>query len=200
MNIKAVIFDMGGVLLRTVDPQPRIDLAQDFSTTRKALENTVFHSETSKASEIGQITDQEHWETVFDHFDVKVEDYLSVYDRFFAGDRIDQELLDFIRSISDKVKTGLLSNAWVNARALLDSRFDFIDVFDISIFSYEVGARKPSATIFQEMLDRLEISAEESIFVDDFPENVAGARAVGLNAIHYENTKQVVGDIERLLK
>jgi len=198
-KIKAVIFDMGGVLLRTMDPQPRIGLAREFSTTREELEKVVFHSESSKASEVGQLSDEEHWASVFKHFGVKFEDYLDAYDRFFAGDRIDQRLIDFIRSISKKVKTGMLSNAWVNARRLLSERYDFMDVFDVSIFSYEIGERKPSREIFEIMLERLDVSAEESIFVDDFQENVAGAKELGIHAIHFQSAEQIIASVEQWL-
>ena len=63
-NFKAIIFDMGGVLLRSMDPKPREALANRFGTTRKELEKFVFHGPTSLQSEVGQVTDIFHWQTV----------------------------------------------------------------------------------------------------------------------------------------
>lgn len=197
---KAVIFDMGGVILRTEDPTPRQELADEFGTKRRELEKFVFMSPTSLQSEIGMISDEEHWKIVLQHFmqtDLTPEE---VYDRFFMGDKIDYELLDFAKSLKPQYQIGLLSNAWVNARKHLSKRFDFIEPFDVCIFSSEVGARKPDKEIFLIMLDRLGINPEEAIFIDDLEENVIGAEKVGMTAILFESTKQVIKRVKSILK
>ena len=199
MQIKAIIFDMGGVLLKTVNPSPREALARAFGTTRTELEKVVFLGESSKASEIGELSDADHWQMVFDHFGQKIENYRIIYDQFFGGDAIDRELLAFAGSLSPEYKIGLLSNAWVNARILLKKRFDFLDVFDHSIFSYEVGCRKPDPKIFQEMVNRLDVQANESLFIDDFIENVEGAEKFGMQAIHFRNTQETIRAVKKRL-
>ena len=59
--IKAVIFDMGGVILRTVDAGEREALAERLGTTRRELEKVLFHSPTAFKSETGELSVREHW-------------------------------------------------------------------------------------------------------------------------------------------
>jgi len=199
-KITSVIFDMGGVLLQTINPKPRESLAARFGVTRSELEAFVFMSETSLQSELGDLSNKLHWETVLRHFNQPVEDYLKTYDEFFSGDGIDQELLTFAVSLKPDYRLGLLSNAWVNVRKLLNQHFDFLDLFDVSIFSCEVGTRKPEPTIYKLMLKKLGESAENAIFIDDMQINVEGAKNEGLHAIHYKNTPSIITEVREMLE
>jgi len=59
--IRAVIFDMGGVILRSESVVSRTRLAKKFGLTRKELENVVFQSDESKKAELGEFTAEQHW-------------------------------------------------------------------------------------------------------------------------------------------
>ncbi len=198
-KINAVIFDMGGVLLRTIDSQPRDAIAERFGVTRAELEAFIFMSETSLRSEVGELTDKEHWETVLRHFNQPVGDYLKVYDEYFSGDAIDKELLAFAVSLKPDYQLGLLSNAWVNARPRLSRHFDFINVFDVSVFSCEVGMRKPDSTIFRVMLEKMGAGAKNAVFIDDMPLNIEGAKSAGLHAIRYTDTPSTIAAVKAML-
>lgn len=198
-KVNAVIFDMGGVLLRTINSQPREAIAERFGVTRAELEAFIFMSETSLRSEVGELTDKEHWETVLRHFNQPVGDYPKVYDEYFSGDAIDEELLAFAVSLKPDYQLGLLSNAWVNARPLLSRHFDFINVFDISVFSCEVGMRKPDPAIFKVMLEKMSVGAENVVFIDDMPLNIQGAKSAGLHAIRYTDTPTTIAAVKATL-
>jgi len=198
-DIKTVIFDMGGVLLRTADASSREAIAKRFGVSRRELEAFVFSSESSIQSEQGGLTDVEHWHNVMRHFGQPLDDYLTLYDEYFTGDFIDQRLLDFAASLKPTYKLGLLSNAWDNARTLLSQRFDFLDRFDVSIFSYEVKTRKPDPGIYKTMLERIDTLPEQALFIDDVQENVDGARAVGMHALRFTGTEEIINAINALL-
>jgi len=198
-HIKAVIFDMGGVLLRTADVTARETIAARYGVTRSELETYIFSSESSIQSEKGALSDVEHWQNVMRHFAQPMGDYLALYDEYFSGDFIDQRLLDFAASLKPRYTLGLLSNAWDNARVLLSQRFDFLDRFDVSIFSYEVKARKPDPAIYHAMLERVGAASGEALFIDDVQENVAGAKAVGMHALRFTGTDAVISAISAAL-
>lgn len=198
-KINTVIFDMGGVLLRTMNSQPRETIAERFGVTRAELEAFIFMSDTSLRSEVGELSDKEHWETVLHHFNQPVGDHLKVYDEYFSGDAIDKELMAFAVSLKPDYQLGLLSNAWVNARPLLKRHFDFIDVFDVSVFSCEVGMRKPDPAIFKMMLEKMGVEAENAVFIDDLPSNIEGAKSVGLHAIRFTDTPTAIAAVKAML-
>jgi len=199
-QIKSIIFDMGGVLLRTEDASSRESIAKQFGTTRRELEAFVFNSETSILSEEGKLSDVKHWHTVMRHFGQPAGDPMPLYDAYFTGDAIDQRLLEFAAALKPEYQLGLLSNAWENARVLLSKRFDFLDVFDVSIFSYEAGARKPDPAIYHAILERMDTAPEEAIFIDDVQENVDGAKAIRMQALRFTGTDVVIERINSLLQ
>jgi glucose-1-phosphatase len=198
-HIEAIIFDMGGVFLKTVDAKPRNAMAQRFGTTRVDLESIIFSSSTSLLSETGEISDKEHWETVLQKFDQPAEDYLKIYDEYFSGDAIDKALLDYAISLKKNYSVGLLSNAWTNARILLEERFHFINKFKVSLFSYEVGLRKPDPKIYLKMIEMMGTQPENALFIDDLAENINGAISVGLQSIQYIDTPSLIKAITVIL-
>jgi glucose-1-phosphatase len=198
-KIKAVIFDMGGVILRTADPSPRAAMAKRYDTTQGELEKYIFRGPTSVQSEKGLISDICHWESILKHFGQTGADPLIEYNKYFSGDAIDQILLDYAKSLKPDYKIGLLSNAWVDSRKRLGKLFHFIEVFDVSIFSYEVETRKPDKEIYKIILKELNVEPSEAIFIDDFPENVEGAISLGINAILFQNTQDTIHQINSLL-
>jgi len=198
-KIKAVIFDMGGVLLRTMDYTPRKALAERFGTTPEELESFVFLGPTSLQSEVGALSYADHWRAVLRRYGQENLDVKDVYREFFAGDGLNQELLNYANTLKPEHQIGLLSNAWTNTRENLKESFDFIDRFDVSIFSAEVGVRKPDRAIFEIMLERLGVTAPEAVFVDDMEINASAARSLGMEAIHFASTEETIRQLNRML-
>jgi putative hydrolase of the HAD superfamily len=65
------------------------------------------------------------------------------------------------------------------------SALGYDEVFDVSCYSYDVGAMKPDPAFFHEALRRINAPAAEVLFIDDSLPNVESARAVGLRAEHW---------------
>jgi glucose-1-phosphatase len=197
--IKAVIFDVGGVLLRTEDRGPREQMAKRLGLTYDDLSTLVFDSELAAKSTIGEVDEIEVWNHVQEKFGLSQEEMDHFRHNFWAGDRLDLELIDFIRSLRNNYRVGLLSNAWTGTRASLTDRFSFLDAFDVSIFSAEVGLKKPEPEIYEMILEQLEVEPSEAVFVDDFAENITAARQLGMHAVHFKSREQVIGEIKGLL-
>src|SRR5262249_42037825 len=70
--------------------------------------------------------------------------------------------------------------------------------FDALVLSHEVGGRQPGRKFFEHLLRVAETPAERCVFIDDLPENVAGARACGLNGIVYTEVEGLTDDLRRL--
>ena len=199
MSIRAVIFDLGGVLVRTEDPAPRRELATRLGLTREQIYYHVFDSPSARQATLGQISTDEHWEAIRLGMGLALEDFPTVRQAFWGGDRLDYDLVDYIRSLRPRYKTGLLSNAWGDLREMLTERWKIADAFDVLVISAEVGIAKPDALIFSLALERLGVSAEEAVFVDDFVENIEAARAYGLHTVHFRMPDQARVELGRLL-
>ena len=185
--IRAVIFDMGGVILRTEDLTSRTKLAKKFNLTRQELENIVFQSPESKQAELGEFTAEEHWNNIARLLNFPKEELPEFQRAYWDGDQEDEELVAFIRSLRGKYKTGMLSNAWHGAIEVVAKNHHFLSAFDAVVISANVHLRKPDPRIFHLMLARLGVKASEAVFVDDFIENIEGARAVGLKTVLFKS-------------
>jgi len=199
MTIRAVFFDLGGVILRTEFQSPRERLAEDVGLTYEELVKIVFESRSSQDASIGKISEDEHWKVVTRALHRPLKEREAIQKEFFAGDIIDRELIAFIRSLRPRYGTGLISNAWDGLRAYME-REKLADAFDVLTISAEVGVMKPEAAIFQYALEQLEVKPKEAVFVDDFIENIAGCEAVGMRGIHFKSLEQTLKELKSILK
>ena len=198
MNIRAVFFDLGGVILRTEYQAPREHLAERLNMEYEDLVRLVFESETSRKASVGAISEEAHWEAVARRLN-RPQEIEAIRAEFFAGDVLDRGLVNFIRSLRPRWKTGVISNAWSGMRAYITAQ-KFDDAFDGLVMSAEVGVAKPKAEIYLLALEQLGVSPGEAVFVDDFDENVEGARVVGMSAIHFRDPESALAELKSLLK
>ena len=198
MSIRAVLFDLGGVILRTEYQAPRQRLAEEFDMDYDDIDKIVFGGNSAARASVGEITEEEHWRNVMKILKRPATEYERIRADFFAGDVIDHTILDFLRSIKPKVKVGLISNAWSGLRPYI-VREKFDDVFDHMTISAEVGAMKPSARIFEFALEQLQVKAKEAVFVDDVLENIEACEKLGMQGIHFKDSESALKQLKALL-
>jgi HAD superfamily hydrolase (TIGR01509 family) len=198
MTIRAVYFDLGGVIVRTGDREPRTKLAERLGMSYEELAKAVFENESSLRASLGAVSPQEHWADVIQRLGLPPSEADSVRQEFFAGDTLDLDLINFLRSLRPKYRIGLLSNAWSDMREyLISQKID--DAFDQLIISAEVGIMKPDARIYQLALEKLGVTPDQAVFVDDSIVNIEGARAVSMYAIQFTRPDQTVEELKKLL-
>lgn len=193
---RAVIVDFGGVLVRSEDPRPRQDLARELGLSVEALEDLIFASDLSWRAQRGEIPEPAFWRAVGERlglFDPEAVDRLRA--RFFAGDRRNEALVAALRRWRGRVALGLISNAWSGLREVL-RRLGLLDLFDVVVISAEVGLLKPDPRIYRLALERLQVPPPMAAFVDDLPENVEAARALGLYGIRFQDTEAALRQLQ----
>lgn len=191
---------MGGVILRSEDWNPRETLAKEYGLTLDGIHQLVFNSESGKRATLGEIDEETHWKITGEGLHINKEKLHDFRERFWQGDRLDIELVNFIRSLKPTHTTALLSNAWTGARKVLTKSKPCIDAFHISVFSCEVGLMKPDPEIYRYILRLSGANPEEAIFVDDALENIESANKLGIHGIQFKNAAQAIQDVNALLK
>ena len=198
MSIRAVFFDFGGVIVRTEYQAPRQHLAERLGMEYEDVDKIVFESPSSVRASIGEISDKEHWAEVTRRLRRPASEMEAIREEFFAGDVVDREIVDFLRSLRPHYHVGLISNAWPDLRDYI-TRLKFEDAFDHMVISGEIGVMKPEARIYQIALEQAGVSPNEAVFVDDFIENIEGCEVLGMRGIHFRNPKQAIGELKQLL-
>ncbi len=198
MSIRAVLFDLGGVLLRTEFDAPRQYLAERLGLEYEELLHQVFESPSARRASLGEITAEEHWAELARRWHRSPEEIPFLSAQFFAGDVLDRELIAFIRSLRPQFKTGLISNAWSDLRAFI-RKMRFEDAFDTIVISAEVGLVKPDARIYYLALEQLQVQPYEAIFIDDWEPNVAAAKEIGMWALQFTDRDRTLHYLQRIL-
>ncbi len=200
MTIRAVFWDMGGVILRTEDHSGRERWEKRLGLAPGDLARLVFDGEASRKAVLGRASEEDIWTWVLARLGLPESERTPLSTDFFAGDRVDRRLVDFIRGLRPGVKTGMITNAWPNVRHYLEKEWHVADAFDLIVVSAEAGLIKPDPRIYRLAFDGLGVSADEAVFVDDVAENIAGAEAVGMRGIRFLNPDQAMGKVRELLE
>jgi len=199
MAIKAVIFDIGGVLLYNNGSKK----AQAWEVQAGLQEGEIFkfinRSGLANAATRGQISRQELWNKVSEHFKIDPTQISTVETDLISTETLNNELAEFLLSLRPHYKTALLSNAWPDTREALNQKYGLDKLVDIQLFSYEEGTLKPETKFYQLALMRLHVQGYETIFLDDKLVNVDGATLLGIHSIHYRDNKHAITDIKRVL-
>jgi len=199
MPIRAVIFDFGGVLVRTEDKAPRTRLAERFGLTYAELDRLVFDSPSGAKALVGELSEEEHMRQVCAGLGLGEAEVEAFQQAFWGGDRLDERLLAFVRSLRPRYRTALLSNAWSGLRPLLEVRLGILDAFDQVFISCELGMAKPDLRVYAHVVEKLGVRPEEAVFVDDYPANIEAAQRAGLQAVHFRSTDQALHELAEML-
>jgi epoxide hydrolase-like predicted phosphatase len=198
IKIKAVIFDVGGVLIRTEDPAIRHSWEKELELDKGESEQIVFNSDMGRKAQMGMVTDAELWNWVGRHLGLSKKRLIAFRRGFWAGDVLDGELVNYIRRLRTRYQTAIISNATDILMHNLENVYEITDAFDLVIGSATEGIMKPSSEIYELTLARLGRQPDEAVFIDDFIENVSAAREIGMHTIHFKPGMDVPSELAQL--
>ncbi len=183
--IQALIFDYGGVLMRTVDRRPRQRLEHRFELEPGEVYDVVFSSPRWDDVQHGHIDGEAFWAHVGEQVGLEPDQLAEFRHLFWSGDRLDEELVALIRQLRGRgYRTALLSNAPPDMEAYV-ADLGITDAFDVVVISGDEGVTKPAPEIYHRTLDRLGVAAENAVFIDDMRINVEAARRLGIRAARF---------------
>jgi epoxide hydrolase-like predicted phosphatase len=197
MAVRAVFFDIGGVLLRTVNPEPRRQWEQRLGLEAGQLAKLVFDNPVAQRATVGEATEAEVWREIGRALNLPPQLVSELREDFFAGDRWDEDLLAFVRKLRSRIRTGVISNGWPGAQRAM-AKWINPETFDAVVFSGVEKCRKPDEKIYRLALARLDLIPQEAMFFDDTRENVDGAGRVGMQAVLFEGPHPAIEKIRKI--
>ena len=182
--IKAIIWDMGGVLISEDNSKLRSAWEKRLHLSPNELMRVVFHHPLAPKLFTGEEHPDKMWQQIGEQFNLSAEDTKQLSIDFWGKPNWHKDVIDYITSLKEQYKLAVLSDAWITTRETVKERINN-DLFDIIMFSAEERLRKPGPEIFQHMLSQLDVKPNEAIFVDDRLVNVEGAQKVGIHSTLY---------------
>jgi putative hydrolase of the HAD superfamily len=199
MTIRAVFFDVGGVLLHETNHDKRHEWEARLGLSQGQLRQIVSATPAAARAASGAVSEQDVWKEIGGQLGLREDQLPELQRDFWAGEQLDTELVQFVQSLRPHYKIGIISNAWSDARFFHNDKFKMNTWTDGAIYSAEVRLLKPDPRIYQLALAQLDVRADESVFVDDMLVNVEAAQALGLKGVLCQDTLQTIRDIKQCL-
>ena len=197
-KVRAVIFDIGRVLIRIDVARAMKGMASDLSLSAEELWSAIENDPRWKDWQEGRISARDwhlHMQRRFGGsatFDEFTEKWNLVLDpEPIHGN-------DLFEKLSKKYRLALLSNTDPIHVAHMEPRYDFFPYFPARVYSCVVGASKPSPIIYREALRACRAQAEEAVYVDDIEGYVEAARRLGMMGVHFRSPGQLRSDLQGL--
>jgi len=196
MSIKAIVFDIGGVMEITPDLGLDAKWEEKLNLERGELNKKL--GDVWRGGSIGTISIEDVHRRIGEIMswsNAHVNEFMDDIWREYLG-TLNVELVEYFRSLRPKYQTAIISNSFVGAREKEAEHYQFDTLCDFITYSHEVGLRKPDPRIFQLACERLGLQPHEVIFVDDHKEVYASAQEMGMHCIEYKDNAQVIAEIE----
>lgn len=194
--IKNYIFDFGQVIVK-FDTEYMTSVYVKDAEEIKLVEQVVFDRLYWDKLDSGTITDEEVKERICSRLPQHLQkSACDVYDNWYRNLPFVDGIPELLRKIK---KSGgrlfLLSNisiGFAENYAAVDEIKEIFDLFDGLVFSGPLGITKPSKEIFEYLLEKYNLKAEESVFIDDNTGNVAGAEKIGIKGHLFKNCAEII--------
>ena len=199
MAIRAVVFDIGGVL--EITPDLGVDRRWETRLGLPAGEMAKRMHDVWLGGSLGTITLEDVHQAISDRLGLderQVAAFMADLWREYLG-TANTELIEYARGLRPRYRTGILSNSFVGAREREQAAYGFEDLVDEIVYSHEAGMSKPDRRIYDLICSRLKVRHDETVFLDDTAVCVAGAREAGIHAVRYQGNAQAIAEIEKLL-
>jgi epoxide hydrolase-like predicted phosphatase len=199
MGIRAVVFDIGGVLEIT----EKMTFGQRWEEKLGLAPGAIGEplADVWDAGAVGTMTEEAVYRTIGERLGVAREQVdammADMWEQYLGV--ANPELIEYARALRPRYRTGILSNSFVGAREREQEAYGFCDLVDELVYSHEVGVCKPDPRIYELTCARLDVRPDEMLFLDDVERCVAGARKAGIHAVRYRNNAQAIAEIEAAL-
>jgi glucose-1-phosphatase len=199
-KIKALIFDIGRVIVRVEVRRAQVGLTQGLKLTPEELWSAIEKDPRWQDWQEGRMSPQDWHQNLVKRLGTPLsfEKFREVW-----NSTLDLEPIlptEVFEELSKKYCLALLSNTDKMHVAHMESKFEFFKYFPAErrIYSCGVACSKPEPLIFQHALKACKAKAEEAVFIDDLAANVEAAKRLGMHGIQFQSPEQLLRELGRL--
>jgi len=195
---KFLYFDLGKVLVHFDVGRMCGQIAEVAGIEAARVEEVLFNDQLQRQCELGQISGREFYEAFCRKTGTRP-DYHALERAASDIFELNTATLPLVAHLGQAgYRMGVLSNTCESHWRHCRRRFRIIaEAFEAHALSFEVHAGKPDPAIFQAAADAAGVAPEEIFFVDDTPDNVAGALAAGFDAVQYVSAAHLAAELRR---
>jgi putative hydrolase of the HAD superfamily len=199
MPLRAVIFDYGMVLSGPPEPGARARLLEISRLSPEVFDEHYWRYRLDY--DRGTLNGRTYWPIIAREAGVsfseeQVEGLIEQDVQLWAT--VDPIMLEWVNRVrASGMKIAILSNMGEELLAYMQQNFAWLDRFHHLTWSCELNLIKPMAAIYEHTLEKLNVRADEALFIDDRLENVEGARALGIQSLLFRGVRHLQEDLQR---
>lgn len=198
MNYTTIFFDWGGVVANDPGDEFLGLLLKHVGATDEQVQE-IFETYMSRFMR-GQISESEYWAELRKKYGFEIHDSISEEFKKWRGLVANQDILALVdETKAAGLRTAIFSNVIEPTYNVL-AQAGYYSQFDEIIASCKVGLAKPQKEIYDLALHQLNVTAAQSIFIDDKQSNLDPAIELGFTTILAKNPEQIISDVRALLK
>lgn len=190
--IKAVIFDLGGVLF-TNGTKRFVDIISHEHNIDKGKIKEVMDGEIGSLYREAKISRDKFWQIFLEKLHITA-DIDKLEDEWVNGYELIEGTRDLIQELSKKYKVYILSDNPKERVERVNQKHNFLEWFEDGVFSYEAGIRKPNPEIYKLVLEKAHVKAEEAVFIDDKAHFLTPAKEMGMLTFLFETPEKLKED------
>ena len=202
LNIKNVIFDLGGVLIDWNPDKVYKDVFNNDSEKMIHFYTKICTQDWNENQDAGypMAKATEERVEVFPEYEREIRMFYVRWDDML-GDQI-QGTVDILKELSDdpSYKVVALTNWSHETFPKAIAKFSFLQWFEGILVSGEEKIRKPFPEIYELTLSKFNLKAGESLFIDDNLRNIEAARKFGIHSIHFQSPEQLNKELGAYIK
>ncbi|MBN1541868.1 HAD family phosphatase [candidate division KSB1 bacterium] len=196
-SIDLIFFDLGNVLVH-VDMERFVHrMAEFLGLSEKDFIRAMQDIPSAYADfECGKISAQQFYRRFADYstdstgsFNRFVEIYTDIFDP-------NTELMQACKTLRTQLRLSIISNTDELHFERIYRDYSLGDLFETPITSFETGFRKPDPAIYTHALNRVGLLPQQTLFIDDRPENVEAARQLGMQALVFTDNARLENDLK----
>src|SRR6476620_5603704 len=198
MNFKAIIFDLGGVLIDW-NPSYVFDKMFHDEDEKKHFFQNICTSDWNEMQDAGRPLREatEHLVQAHPEWKKYIEAYYERWEEMLGGPI--HETVEIFRQLKneEKYKLYALTNWSAELFPIALERYDFLHWFDGRVVSGEEKMRKPDPVFYQLILNRFHLQPQETLFIDDNLRNIEAARKLGIQCIHFTSAADLSKQLQK---
>jgi HAD superfamily hydrolase (TIGR01549 family) len=187
--IKAIIFDCFGVVLSDGFEMAYAKFGGDSVKDHELIVKTMQDASSGKIPSSSPIFSK--------HLGVSEDDWIKAN---FEGYAVNEPLLDYAEELKKSYRLSMLSNVGSGGLSRFFEQGLLEKYFDPIVESAAIGYAKPEAAAYEYVADKLGVRLDECVMIDDRPEYIDGAVAIGMKGILYESVPLLKKQLPKILK
>jgi 2-haloacid dehalogenase len=199
MDFKAIIFDLGGVLIDW-NPSYVFDKMFDDEEQKKHFFENICTADWNEMQDAGRPLQEatEHLVQLHPEWKEYIEAYYGRWEEMLGGPIHDT--VEIFRQLKQdgRYKLYALTNWSAELFPIALERYEFLHWFDGRIVSGEEKMRKPFREFYHLILDRFELNTGKTLFIDDNSRNVKAAEEIGIPSIRYQSSQQLKAELIKM--